>query len=379
MTWKIPFGTLRISETAKKYLARAVEKNWITEGENVEEFEVQFCKRFGWKYGIATSSGTTAGEVLWSAIREIHNKKNPGVEPTGRVITPACAFVATANVVLAASLIPEFVDVSLDTLNIDPAKIPWGNVPNPVAVQFVSTLGNMIPMDAVSKAAKRRGLFVIGDECEAHGGKLNGEPSRYLDAAIYSFYVAHIVVGGEGGIVCTNDEEIANLCRSIKSHGRPPGSIYFQFDRPGGNAKANDMCFAVALGSLADFDETFERRREIRQKFINGLAPLEDKLILYRDGPNEIIAPHGFGVVLRDEGATITPLYNYLESKGIQVKLTFGSIPTGHAGFKFMGRKIGDFPVSERIGRTSLHWGCSELYSDKDVDYVIDSVQKFFP
>jgi CDP-6-deoxy-D-xylo-4-hexulose-3-dehydrase/perosamine synthetase len=107
-------------------------------------------------------------------------------------------------------------------------------------------------------------------------------------------------------------------------------------------------------------------------------APLEDALILYRDGPGEVICPHAFPLVLRDAGQSIEGLYRHLESRGIQCKTLFGSLPTQHSAFAFLGYREGDFPVAERIGRTGLHFGLHQYLTDDDIDYVAESVKSFF-
>lgn len=382
--WKVPFGRLVIGPTARKYLNQAISSNWITEGPFVREFEQRFAEKFGWKYAIATSSGTTAGEVIWSAIRGLRGISHDSLEGA-RIATPACAFVSTANCILAAGLAPEFIDIDIDTLNLAPYLLPQNRafeMSGVIGIQFVATMGKPSPIAAFAELANRDDypLYVVADWCEAHGATLHGEryADRYADASIYSFYVAHMIVGGEGGIICTDQESIADLCRSIKSHGRPSNSGFFDFQRPGFNAKWNDLAAAIALEGLENFDATFERRREIRQRFIDGLTPLEDWLILYRDAPGEIIAPHAIPIVLRDESCDIAPLRTHLESMGIEVKTLFGSLPTQHRAFRNLSYLVGSFPVAERIGRTGLHWGCHESYTNADVDYVVESVKEFF-
>ena len=398
MDYRIPFGGLKIGDTARKYIDAALSKNWITEGNNVRLFEERFRQKFGWKHAIATSSGTDAGIVVWSAVRELlgrtpHTCLGDVSKNRGFTATPACAFVATTNCILAAGLEPLFVDVNLDNLNMDCGKLTQilsradSIRYRCEGIQFVATMGKPAPVGQIAAIADEHNLWLIYDGCEAHGAMLITGPGDYhknyfyadhfCDAAIYSFYAAHLIVGGEGGIICTDDDELADTCRSVKSHGRPSGSIYFDFQRPGFNSKWNEFCAAVALESLERFDENFSRRREVRQKLIEALSPMEDKLILYRDGSDEIISPHAFPIVLRDESADIKPLYDHMDKAGIQVKTLFGSLPTDHEALKFLGFKKGNFPVAERIGRTGLHLPCNEFMTDDDVTYIADRIREF--
>ena len=380
MAYRVPFGVLTIDEPSRRRLEAITWSTWLSEGRYVAEFEDRFAAKFGWKHCVATSSGTDAGIVVWSAIRELERVEF-GAEWHNHVLTPACAFVATANCLLAAGLKVDFGDIDLGTLNLDP-MIAFGSNER-LGIQFVATMGKPSPVGELAARADDVGLWLVGDFCEAHGARALGGrqyADRYCDAAIYSFYAAHLVVGGEGGCIVTDDDELAALCRSIKSHGRPEGG-YFSFDRIGFNSRWNEPCAAVALGSLKCFDDTFERRRLIRDKILKGLLPIEDKLILYRDEPGEVIAPHAFPLVLRDPtGADggFRPLYYALEQAGVQCKTLFGSLPTQHKAFEFLGYKEGDFPVAERIGATGLHFGCHQLISDDDVRLIVTTIERYF-
>ena len=389
---RIKFGDLKVGPLARRKIAQALDRNWVTEGPNVREFEERYAAKFGWKHCIATSSGTTAGEVAWAAVRELlgktpHSCQGDIAANRGFIATPACAFVATASCITAAGLEPLFVDISLETLNMDVNRL--GEVLKRAesinyscaAIQFVMNMGRSVDLDRIGRIGEERSLPVIVDACEGHGGTLHGvHINRYgsIKAAIYSFYVAHLIQAGEGGCICTDDDEIAELCRSIKSHGRPAGSNYFDFQKVGFNAKWNDLAAAIGLESLERFDETFAKRREVRAKLIQALEPFEDRLILYRDAPGEVIAPHALPVVLRDEREDVRPLRGFLEYFNIEVKTLFGSLPTQHKAFEWLGHRSGDFPVAERIGRTGLHFGCHEGMTDGDIDYIYGAFKEYF-
>ena len=401
--YRIPFGDLKIGKSARQRIVEVLDSNWVSEGRFVREFEEKFAEKFNWKHAIATSSGTDAGIVVWSAVNELTSGRimetsdeDHDFVKTKYIMTPACAFVATANCILASGMIPWFIDVELETLNLSStllaskfqshfAEIELGDI---TGIQFVATMGKPTPIKEIAKIAENHDLYLIGDFCEAHGAQFIGRCSlpgyhtmayadHICDASIYSLYAAHLIVGGEGGIICTDDDELAELCRSIKSHGRPAGSAEFQFINIGCNAKWNELCSAIALEGLEKFDETFRRRQELRAMFIEKLRPLEDLFVLYDDGPGEIISPHAFPLVYRDEAAEVMPLRHHLERAGIQTKSLFGSLPTDHGAFSFLGHKKGDFPVAEHIGRTGLHWGCHEHMTDEDVEYVCAVIREF--
>ena len=371
--YRITFGHIEIGDIARARLQEALERNWVSEGPNVQQFEIEFAKHFGYGRAVATSSGTDAGMVAMSTLLE------RGARRGDEVITPALAFVATANCILSAGLVPTFVDVELETLNLNPALLEAAITPRTRAIQVVHTMGKPCRMDAILAIAATHRLPVIEDCCEAHGATLNGRVVGSFGAmGLFSFYAAHMVCSGEGGMVVTEDADLALLCRSIRSHGRRGAQLYFHFDRVGYNSKMNDLEAAIGLEGLQLFPQTFETRRRHLMRLWDLLTPIEDRLLLYRDGPGEVICPHAVPVVLRDAQTSMEGLYRHLEERGIQCKTLFGSLPTQHRAFQFLGYRPGSFPVAERIGRTGLHFGVHQYLHDDDVAYIAESIASYF-
>lgn len=370
--YRITFGGLVVGDVARHYLEAALARNWVSEGDNVRLFEGRFAATFGYGAAIATSSGTDAGLVAMAALHDL------GAARGDEVITPALAFAATANCILAAGLVPRFVDVELETLNIDPSRIEAAITPRTRAIQVVHTMGRPARMRELLDIARAHRLVVIEDCCEAHGATLDGRLVGSFGAAgLFSFYAAHMICSGEGGMVVTSSPEVADLCRSIRTHGRRGGGLYFDFERIGFNSKMNDLEAAIGLEGLAAFDDTFAVRRRHLLRLHRMLADFEDRLILYPDGPGDIVAPHAFPVVLRDD-EPVAGLYEHLERSGIQCKTLFGSLPTQHKAFRFLGCREGDFPVAERIGRTGLHFGLHQYLTDADIDFIADTMSRHF-
>lgn len=371
--YRITFGHIEVGKSARKYLDDSLNRNWVSEGPNVKKFEAEFAKKFNYPHCIAASSGTDAGIVAMAALLD------RGASRGDEVITPALAFVATANCILAAGLTPKFVDVELETLNLDPAKIEAAITPRTRAIQVVHTMGKPCKMGPILEIAKKHKLFVIEDCCEAHGATLNGQVvGSFGQMGIFSFYAAHMICSGEGGMICTNDQEFADLCRSIRSHGRKGGNLYFSFERVGFNSKMNDLEAAIGLEGMEMFDFTFNTRRKFLLMLHERLKPLSDRLIFYPDGPGEVMCPHAFPLVLRDPKKSIDDLYRYLESNGVQCKTLFGSLPTQHGAFAFMKIAKGSFPVAERIGPTGLHFGVHQYLKEDDIDFVVGLLKKYF-
>lgn len=370
---RITFGDLKIGENAKKYLQEAIDKDWVSEGNNVRTFEKQFAERFGYKHAAATSSGTDADIVACASLYEFGAKRGD------EIIVPACTFVASANAILAAGFIPRFVDVEVDTLNIDPAKIEAAVNDKTIGIMAVHLMGKPCDMDPILEIAKAHNLKIIEDSCEAHGAMYKGKYIGTIgDMGAFSFYAAHVVVAGEGGMVVTDDDELDKVLRSVRSHGRPYGSIYFDFQRIGFNSRMNDLTAAIGREGVEMFDKTFETRKKNVYKLLELTKELEEYCYFIKEEEYETVSPHAFPLVLRDKKYDCEKLYKFLESKDIQCKTLFGSLPTQHSVFKFLGYDYGQFPASEYIGENGLHWGIHQFLTEDDIVYIADCLKEYF-
>tara|TARA_B100001971_G_scaffold99646_1_gene91934 strand:- start:925 stop:2043 length:1119 start_codon:yes stop_codon:yes gene_type:complete len=370
---RVSFGELRIGASARKYVQRALDKSWVSEGANVAEFEEKFASKFGYKHAIATSSGTDADICSCAMLY------NFGARRGDEIILPAACFVSCVNSILAAGFVPKFVDIELKTLNIDPKKIEAAITGKTRAIMAVHTMGKPCEMDSIIKIARAHNLIVIEDSCEAHGATYKGKVVGNMgDMGTFSFYPAHVVVAGEGGMVVTDNDEIDCVVRSVKSHGRPFGSNYFDFQRIGFNSRMNELTAAVGLEGLEHFDETFNQRKDNFYKLLKLTTDLSEYVYLPEEESYEKLSPHAFSLVLKDKKYDGTRFCKYLESKGIQCKTLFGSLPTQHQAFAFMNQKYGQFPVSEYVGENGLHFGMHQYLTDDDLVFVGDTLKGYF-
>ena len=372
---RINFGDLVIGDIAKKNFQKIFDKNWASEGELVKEFEEKFANKFGYKYAIATSSGTDAVMCTCVSLYDF------GAERGDEIIAPALSFVATSNAILAAGFIPKFVDIELESLNLDPSKIEESISEKTKAIMVVHTMGKPCKMDEIKEIADKYELKVIEDACEAHGAKYKGENVGTIgDIGAFSFYTAHLVVSVEGGMVVTNDDKIADVVRSVKSHGRPPGSTYFDFQRIGFNSKTTELTSAIGLEGLEQFDENFNKRKQNLYKLLELTKDMSDQFYFINEDKHEVLSPHAYPIVIKpiyERKINIDDLYRYLESKEIQCKTLFGSLPTQHNVFRFLRYKLGDFPVAEYVGNNGLHFGIHQYLKKDDLVYISDTLRKF--
>lgn len=373
--YRITFGHVKLGQRARKLIADSLDRNWVSIGPNVELFEKLFAEKFGFKEAVAVSSGTDACLAALLALRDEQkwNKAN-------RLIVPALCFPAPINAARAAGFAVKFVDIRRETLNLDPEKVCLSG--DTLALLAVHTMGRPCDLNRFYE----RDWRVIEDCCESYGAVHrqfdgSGIPVGHrAKAAAFSFYAAHMICSGEGGMSCTSDPEFAKLLRSVRSHGRPHDSTEFDFQRPGLNLKMNDLEAAVGIEGLEEFDGAFARRREVLLRFRRQLSPLRDYFYLFDDDGEDLIAPHAVPLVIREDvpkGITRDGLRRRLEESGVQTKTLFGSLPTQHAAFADCGHKLGDFPEAEFVGRNGLHFGCHQYMTDADVDYVCDVIEGF--
>ena len=179
-------------------------------------------------------------------------------------------------------------------------------------------------------------------------------------------------------MLSTNNEEIYNILRSIKDHGRKPGSLYFDHLRYGLNFRMNDLTASIGIPEVEKFWDTFNQRKQNFYYLREKVNDLEDLAFFVEEEPNEVVSPHAFSITLKNPELNYHKLYEFLESNGIECKRNFGSIPTQHKAFEYLGHQLGEFPEAEYVGNNGLHFGIHQYLTLKDLDYVSDLLHEYF-
>lgn len=369
----IKFGDLVISEKSKKLIKKALDENWVSGGHLVAQLEKEWGKIFGYTYNVAMSNGADADTAMCLALYDFGAKRGD------EIIVPALAFASVGSSVLAAGFTPVFVDIERETLNINPQKIEEKITSKTVAILAVHTMGKPCDMDAMQAIAKKHRLKIIEDCCEAHGAQYKKKfVGQFGDAAAFSFYVAHVLAGGDGGMCSTNSPKTYEVLRSLKDHGRKPGSLYFDHVRNGSNFRMNILPAAVMLGEIKSFWKVFRKRKENLNYLLKKTKDLESAAFFNKEEAYEVTSPHAFSVTLKDPKYNYKKLYAFLEDNGVQCKRNFGSMPTQHKAFAFLGHKVGEFPEAEYVGSNGLHIGVHHHLSKEDLDYISDLLHVYF-
>jgi dTDP-4-amino-4,6-dideoxygalactose transaminase len=391
---KVPFGTMSVTEKAKKLVAEAMASGFLSSGKYVREFEEKFAELIGTREAVAVSSGTDADMLALAVLHDYGAKRGD------EVIVPSLSFVATGNAVLHAGFKPVFVDVQLETLNIDPDGIEGVITDKTRAIMPVHLMGKPANMDKIMKIAKKHKLFVIEDAAEAHGSKYKGRNIGAIgDMGAYSLYVAHMISTVEGGIITTNDTGYAEILRSLRSHGRSCNCIScvmnkgantcvkrfndgqdkrFIFERAGYSSKMNEMEAAVGLGNIEAWPKYLAQRRANLLYLFENFKKFEPYLITIKEEKGELIGPHAFPVTVgKTAKFTRDQLVEYLTRNGIDSRNMFLSMPTQCPGFAYLGYKLGQFPVAEYVGASGLHIGVHQDLTVDHMKYFISVVERF--
>lgn len=377
---RIEFGELRIGNTARKNLIDCCDKNWASAGEKVKAFETNWGQLFNYKHNYAMSSGTDACINMCLAVRAAREWN-----PMQGIVVPALSFIATSNAVRAAGYHPIWVDINRETLNIDTLQIAEAleKAENkgiePVAIMPVHTMGRPCDMDTIWDIAKQEELYVLEDCCEAHGAKYHGEfVGTQSHAAAFSFYIAHLVCAGEGGMVSSNDDNLAVHLKSTRSHGRKDGALYFDHPNYGLNSKMNDLEASLGLEGVENFWDTFNTRHATMKAISQGLYASNDYIYSSNEEPENTNCPHGISLTVKEERFDIRGLGHQLDKANIHWKRNFGCIPTQHKAFREYGHSLGEFPESEYVGTNGIHIGCHQYLTTQEVDRIILTVNSYF-
>lgn len=272
-----------------------VQKGFFTMGENVRTFEEQFARKFGAKYAVMVNSGSSANLV---GVASLFFKKDRPLQRGDEVIVPAISWATTYHPLQQYGLKLRFVDVDLQTLNMDVSMLEKALTPRTRMVVAVSILGNPCALDVLRSFCDRHGLILFEDNCESMGASLNGKPcGTFGDIGTFSFFFSHHISTMEGGIAITNDTETFHLMRSLRAHGWtrdiPADSPVFEkkdqdffeayrFILPGYNVRPLELSGAIGIRQLEKLDRMVEIRRKNAALF-QDLFKGDDRFILQKE------------------------------------------------------------------------------------------------
>lgn len=245
-------------------VARVLESGNLTQGAETERFESLMRKYVGTDFAFATSSASTGLHLVLDAL---------GVQPGDEVIMPAFSFPATANVAVQLGAVPVFVDIDMETFNIDASLVSSVMRAQSAAVMPVHAFGLPADMSEINAVASQRDLPVVEDAACALGASIQGRSAgAWGTAAVFSFHPRKIITTGEGGMVTTNDPALAERLRVLRSHGGIRGDLFMEFVSPGYNYRLSDVHAAIGVAQMARLDEIAAQRVDLAARLSSLLA-----------------------------------------------------------------------------------------------------------
>lgn len=311
----IPVNEPLLNGNEKKYLCECIDSGWISsEGPFVTQFEGEMARYVGRKYGVAVSSGTAALETAMQAL------SLPG---GSEVILPAFTIISCAQAIVKRGLVPVVVDCEEDTWNMDTAQIEEKITDRTAAIMVVHIYGITVDMEPVLALAQKYDLKVIEDAAQAHGQTYRGKRcGSFGTVSIFSFYPNKHITCGEGGMVLTDDEELAQRCKRIRNLCFEP-KRRFVHEEMGENFRMTNLQAAIGVAQLERIEQSIVRKREIGgfyRKALMGVKNVRHPLERtdYCDNIYWV-----YGLVLKDTAMTVQSAMELLHSAGIGTRPFF--------------------------------------------------------
>jgi len=389
MNLKKQYATIK-EEADKKVLEVLSSAQYIM-GENVKEFEKEISEYLGIKHSISVGNGTDALVIALKAL---------GIEEGDEVITTPFTFFATAESISFVGATPVFVDVDINTYNIDPAKIEERITEKTKAIMPVHIFGQPCDMDSINEIAKKHNLEVIEDACQAIGSEYKGQKIGTLsDIACFSFFpTKNLGCAGDGGMIVTNDDELATICRALKTHGSgvngqkayniinnieedtaednaTDNTVYnplkYYNYLIGQNSRLDEIQAAILRVKLRKLDDWNDSRREHARFYNEQLKDTE--LVTPFEAKNVKHIYHLY--ILQSENRT--ELINYLKEKGIATGIYYPIPLHLQKAYKFLGYKEGDLPNAEYLSHRTFAIPMFAELTDEEKEYIVETLKKF--
>ena len=363
----------------------------VTFGARVREFEGEFARFVGARHAVMMNSGSSANLVALSALsaRVVPNGLHPGDE----VIVPAVTWPTTVSPVLQTGCVPVFVDIDRKTLNLRPEELEHAWSPRTRAIFAVHLLGNPVAMHAVMDFARERNLWVLEDTCESLGSTIDDKCVGAIGhIGTFSFYFSHHITTVEGGMLVTDDDRLADLARSMRSHGwvremsnrqeleaaSPWIDPRFLFVHLGYNTRPMEVQAAFGLVQLRRLAEFNDARRANARRLLAGLRDLEGRLEFVAEQEGGRSTWFGFPVVVEDAQAR-SALSDHLEQHGIETRaIVAGNLAVQPAFRDNPHRTVGSLANATMISQRGLFIGNNPGLDDRKIEHIVATFHSFF-
>lgn len=364
---KVQLACPDITQREIDAVVEVMKTNVLSIGPKIEEFEKKVANFAGTKYAVAVNSGTSALHLI---------VKSLNIKEGDEVITTPFTFVASVNCFLFEGATPVFVDIDPQTLNMDLDKLEEKITDKTKAIIAVDVFGQPINIKKINEIAKKHNLKVIGDSAEALGSEYNGiKAGTMCEAGVYAFYPNKQITTGEGGIIVTDSEKIAQLSRSMRSQGRPITGLWLEHERIGFNYRMSELNAALGVVQMERLDEIIEKRSRVAEKYNNRLKDVQGVTIPFV--ATEVNRMSWFVYVIRlDKNIDRNKVMEYLIDNEIGCRPYFTPVHLQPYIKEITGHKEGDFPVTESVANSAIALPFFNDITDEQIDYVVEKLKE---
>ena len=366
---EIPLARPNITQREIDAVVAVLKTPQLSLGPKVTEFEQKMARYCRTQHAVACSSGTAALHLLIRAF---------GIGPGDEVITTPFSFIASANCALFERARVVFADIDPDTWNLDPNKVAQAVTDKTKVIIPVDVFGQVADFDPVLETARPRGIRVIEDSCEALGGCYKGKRAGSIsDAGVFGFYPNKQLTTGEGGMIVTNDEDIASLARSLRNQGRDTEGGWLAHPRLGYNFRISDINCAMGIVQLERMDEILTQRQRVAELYLKRLEG-ETRIRTQRIRDDVEMSWFVFVVRLADDYSQQVrdTILTKLRQRGIGCSNYFAPIHLQPFYVEQHGYRQGDFPVTEALAARTIALPFHHELTTDDVDRICTELQK---
>ena len=357
---KVPIAKPIIGDKEIENVVEVLKSGMIAQGPKVEEFEQKFAEWVGAEYGIAVNSGTAALHVALLAC---------GIGEGDEVITTPFTFIASGNSILYTGARPVFADIDMKTYTLNPDSIEDLITEKTKAIMPVQLYGQSADMDRINEIAEKYGLIVIEDAAQAHGAAYNGQKVGSIgDMSCFSFYPTKNMTTSEGGIITTDDDELAEKARIFRAHG---ATVRYHHDAIGYNFRMTDISAAIGLAQLENIDE-FNEKRIANAAYLNeGLKDVDGVITPYcADGSKHVYHQYTIRVEKGDRDDWVDIINDCGVGTGIHYPIPLYNQPI----YRALGIE-GNCPNAELAADNVISLPVHPSLSKEDLDIVIEAVK----
>jgi len=367
----IPLAQPWISSADKNRVIEVLQSGQLSMGSETARFETSLAAYVGRRFGVAVNSGTSALHLILRGL---------GIGSGDEVITTPFSFIASTNCILMEGATPVFVDIDPVTLCIDPELVEAAITPRTVAILAVDVFGHPADWHRLEQIAKTHDLALIEDSAESLGSRLDGKPcGSFGRAAIFGFYPNKQITTGEGGMIVTDDKELADHCRSMANQGRGDGG-WLSHTRLGYNYRLDEMSAALGASQLERIEQIVSDRADVATWYLDELTGM-DNTVLPSVVANVRMSWFVFVIRLGDSftRADRDQTIDALHASGIGCRDYFQPIHLQPFIQETLGSKQGQFPITEAVSDRTIALPFFPQMARSQVQKVVGSLSQAIP